>query len=418
MKNVTIVLLFLAIALTSCNKTDDFSAGMAFYDKQDYKNALPFLEKSAAQGNAQAQNVLGCMYENGDGVPQDIKTAILWYEKAATLGSAAAQFNLGILYDVGKGVSQDYKKAAFWYEKSAAQGRAQAQYNLGIMYRKGDGVPQDYEQGMVWIKKAADQGDEMAKKILNNRRGYILQPRETALLNFIIKEDYNTYEEGGSSALNWGSEDVKKFLCGNIPAVSIAEVAKAYEENQVAGDKKYFKKKFRIAGAITGINSGIGNSPYLTFQGRNPFMMPQAHFNNDNIERIAGLKKGQKITLVCDGAGSIAGIAMFDNCQFADDYVAVKTKEYIEKFLSGEQPKSEEVSFVNDVIITAVGTIAYARMLPETSTCFSDGSKCSNELKLLKKENMGKYLTAIIPELKSAGVQIPPSFVLPKHNDS
>jgi len=35
------------------------------------------------RGDALAQNNLGVMYENGQGVPQDYKEAVKWYTKAA-----------------------------------------------------------------------------------------------------------------------------------------------------------------------------------------------------------------------------------------------------------------------------------------------------------------------------------------------
>jgi TPR repeat protein len=44
---------------------------------------------AAEQGNARAQNNLGYMYENGQGVPTDYAAAALWYGKAAAQGESA-----------------------------------------------------------------------------------------------------------------------------------------------------------------------------------------------------------------------------------------------------------------------------------------------------------------------------------------
>jgi TPR repeat protein len=62
----------------------------------------------------------------------------------AAQGDADAQNNLGTLYEKGQGVSQDYTKARQWFEKAAAQGSVAAQNNLGVLYASGQGVPQDY----------------------------------------------------------------------------------------------------------------------------------------------------------------------------------------------------------------------------------------------------------------------------------
>ena len=53
-----------------------------------------------------AQNNLGLMYANGEGVPEDDAEAVHWYRKAAKQGYADAQYNLGLMYDYGEGVTR------------------------------------------------------------------------------------------------------------------------------------------------------------------------------------------------------------------------------------------------------------------------------------------------------------------------
>ncbi len=120
--------------------------------------------KKAVQGDAEAQNNLGFMYEKGQGVSQDYKQAVEWYTKAAEQGNAWAQYNLGVKYNNGQGVAQDYKQAVYWWTKAADQGYASAQYNLGVMYGEGKGVPQNYKLAYVWSSLAAAQGNENAIK--------------------------------------------------------------------------------------------------------------------------------------------------------------------------------------------------------------------------------------------------------------
>ncbi len=54
--------------------------------------------------------------------------------KLTQQGYASAQNNLGYMYDQGQGVPQDYEQAIDWYRKAAEQGYAEAQCNLGSMY--------------------------------------------------------------------------------------------------------------------------------------------------------------------------------------------------------------------------------------------------------------------------------------------
>jgi TPR repeat protein len=54
---------------------------------------------------AEAQYNLGIAYTFGKGVLKDYKQAVYWYQKAAAQGYAEAQSNLGIAYAFGKGDS-------------------------------------------------------------------------------------------------------------------------------------------------------------------------------------------------------------------------------------------------------------------------------------------------------------------------
>ena len=53
---------------------------------------------------------------------QDYTEAVRWYRKAADQGNAFAQNNLGVMYDNGNGVAQDYVQAHMWYNLAAEQG--------------------------------------------------------------------------------------------------------------------------------------------------------------------------------------------------------------------------------------------------------------------------------------------------------
>ena len=75
-----------------------------------------------------------------------------------------AQDNLGFMYDNGQGVTQDYKEAIKWYRKAAKQGHVSAQNNLGFMYYNGQGITQDYVQAHKWFNLAAVNGNATAKK--------------------------------------------------------------------------------------------------------------------------------------------------------------------------------------------------------------------------------------------------------------
>jgi len=96
----------------------DYQDGYDAYDKGDYKTAFKEWQPLADQGIAEAQNNLGVMYKNGQGVLKDDMQAVKWYRKAADQGNAMAQNNLGVMYAHGEGVLKDMTKAKYWIKKS------------------------------------------------------------------------------------------------------------------------------------------------------------------------------------------------------------------------------------------------------------------------------------------------------------
>jgi uncharacterized protein len=149
---------------------------------KDYAKALQYLQRAADQSNPDAQNNLALMYEYGRGVPQTYVTARLWFERAAQQGNAPAANNIGFMYDQGHGVTQNYALALQWYQLAAGRGNSDAQYNIGTMYDDGHGVPQDYATAMHWYQLAAAQSDDYAE----NNIGFLYShghgvPKDTAM---------------------------------------------------------------------------------------------------------------------------------------------------------------------------------------------------------------------------------------------
>ena len=88
------------------------------YDRADYKTALRVWMPAAEGGDADAQNSVGEIFEQGLGTEPNYEVAALWYKRAAEQGHKGAQFNLGTLYEMGKGVPQDKVAALNWYRKA------------------------------------------------------------------------------------------------------------------------------------------------------------------------------------------------------------------------------------------------------------------------------------------------------------
>jgi TPR repeat protein len=147
-------------------KRGSYEDGAAAYNRGDYTAARRLWLPLAEEGNAEAQTMLGIIYEEGHGVSQDFAAAVTWYRRAADQGRSDAQFYLACMHDFGKGVPPDSVAAAKWLTKAADQGHTDAQFNLGVMYEDGIGVLQDPHAAVTWYRKAAEQGHAKAQNNL------------------------------------------------------------------------------------------------------------------------------------------------------------------------------------------------------------------------------------------------------------
>ena len=93
----------------------DYNDGLTAYHEGDYKTALSEWKPLAEQGDADAQNNLGVLYNKGQGVTKDYEEAIKWYRKSANQGYVNAQYSLGSMYETARGVVRDDKKSFKWY---------------------------------------------------------------------------------------------------------------------------------------------------------------------------------------------------------------------------------------------------------------------------------------------------------------
>ena len=111
---------FALMLMPAMGSAQDFDAGLVAYQAGDYTTALREWTPLAEQGDASAQDMLGLMYQIGEGVAQDYAVAMKWYRLAAEQGNADAQYGVGWMYDFGEGVPQDFVTAHMWFNISAA----------------------------------------------------------------------------------------------------------------------------------------------------------------------------------------------------------------------------------------------------------------------------------------------------------
>ena len=104
----------------------DFDKGLDAWQSRDFATALRELKPLAEQGDAEAQMLLGLMYDEGQGVPKDGKTALKWFTLAAEQGESDSQAVVGASYYDGHSVPKNYETALKWFTLAAEQGNSQS----------------------------------------------------------------------------------------------------------------------------------------------------------------------------------------------------------------------------------------------------------------------------------------------------
>jgi hypothetical protein len=92
--------------------------------------AVTHFQIAADHGLAEAQNYLGAMNENGQGMAIDIEQAITWYRKAALQGHIRAQANLGRTIGTNNADENKQNEALAWLSIASQQGDVSAEKGL------------------------------------------------------------------------------------------------------------------------------------------------------------------------------------------------------------------------------------------------------------------------------------------------
>lgn len=159
------LILAVGAVLASSGCANPYRAGWESYAKGERKSAIAQWEPLARGGNADAQYLVGLLYdEGGTDLAIDRAEAARWYRLAAEQGHAAASNNLGLLHYRGDGVARDPEEALRLYRAAAAAGHARATHNLGVMQLLGHAGPR--EDAATHLREAADAHEPVSAFLL------------------------------------------------------------------------------------------------------------------------------------------------------------------------------------------------------------------------------------------------------------
>jgi TPR repeat protein len=134
-------------------------------DEKKAAEAIEWIRKAAEQKLPEANLTYGTYaYLGENGIHQNYELAATHFRITADQGLADAQNYLGIMNQNGQGIAIDHDQAIAWYRKAALQGHIRAQANLGFAIGTNNADENKQNEALAWLSIASQQGDVSAEK--------------------------------------------------------------------------------------------------------------------------------------------------------------------------------------------------------------------------------------------------------------
>jgi hypothetical protein len=129
---------------------------------------MKWIDKAIAQGLPHAWFAMAefCYFGN-HGHEQSYAKAYEYVQKAADADLAPAENMLGSMYQEGNGVPVDLAKAEYWFRKAAEQGDPKGMANLGILLGPDGPDASKHVEAMKWLLLANRANEPQARAVLN-----------------------------------------------------------------------------------------------------------------------------------------------------------------------------------------------------------------------------------------------------------
>lgn len=149
------------------------SAAIQAQSITEVSDSLRAIVRSATDGNAEAQNIVGGWFYEGKHVTRDYEQAFRWWSKSAKSGNAKAIGNVGLCYQLGRGVEADSLQAVQYYTTSirkgnkklfeshvalADKGNVFSNVFVGESYIEGLIVERNRAKAIPYLRTAAEKG--------------------------------------------------------------------------------------------------------------------------------------------------------------------------------------------------------------------------------------------------------------------
>ena len=134
--------------------SSEVDAALVLFENGDVETAVQRLTPLADAGDADAQYLLGLLYQGELGIEEDFCRSLQRHEEAAAQEHVAAIASVGALHLMGRCTQEDNDAAAGYFLRAAKLGDGEAAFMLSLFHMDSEPNSPDPKKAMEWLERA------------------------------------------------------------------------------------------------------------------------------------------------------------------------------------------------------------------------------------------------------------------------
>lgn len=227
------------------------SAGVAYLNAKEYRDALKWLKKGADQHDTVSEYYYGQMLVNGMGITPDPSKGFVYALRAAEKDLANAQYFVSTLYRNGNGVEKSESEANRWLRTAAFQGLNRAMFDYAVVAARQDNFI-DAAYMLSWLTARNSYMQQMTDLFTSSDTSNLVG---TNFHNYILA--LRAINAGDEKAFKSAVKALKNCAAANVdllnvmmtlsPANPKRDIAKGLKELTKLSDKGNVEATFQLA---------------------------------------------------------------------------------------------------------------------------------------------------------------------------
>ncbi|WP_227104536.1 OB-fold putative lipoprotein [Chromobacterium rhizoryzae] len=125
-----------------------------------------------------------------------------------------------------------------------------------------------------------------------------------------------TASHDASGAQQTAQQEVPAAVPAKEPAIKVSakKLFQAYDDNEAAADDEYKGKLLEVEGRIASIDKDAFNNTIVWLRAKDDFNRVMAKLSDEEAPKAKALKKGQTVTVSCQGSTRIIGNPTLERC--------------------------------------------------------------------------------------------------------